>query len=57
MERGHDADPAAALALRYYQGRKRVHSADEIMAEIVAKQPAEHTKHAASDRRVLHDDE
>ncbi len=38
------ADPrdlADALALRF-QGRKRVHNADEIMAEIVAKRIVEH---------------
>ena len=32
---------ALAFALRY-QGRKRVHNADEIMAEIVAKRLVEH---------------
>jgi hypothetical protein len=40
------ADPAdlagaLAYALRY-QGRKRVHNANEIMAEIVARRPVEH---------------
>ena len=41
------SDLAAALgfALRY-QGRKRVHNADEIMAEIVAKRLADHLKRA-----------
>ena len=36
-----DLADALAYALRY-QGRKRVHSADEIMAEIVAKRLVEH---------------
>ncbi len=41
-----DADPSdltgeIAFALRY-QGRKRVHNADEIMAEIVAKRLVDH---------------
>jgi hypothetical protein len=44
------ADPAdlagaLAYALRY-QGRKRVHNADEIMAEIVAKRLVEHLERA-----------
>ena len=40
-------DLAAALpfALRF-QGRKRVHNADEIMAEIVAKRLVEHLERA-----------
>ena len=36
-----DLASALAFALRY-QGRKRVHDADEIMAEIVAKRLVEH---------------
>ena len=45
-----DADPsdlaaALAFALRY-QGRKQVHNADEIMAEIVAKRLVEHLERA-----------
>jgi hypothetical protein len=36
-----DLTAALAFALRY-QGRKRVHNADEIMAEIVAKRLVEH---------------
>jgi hypothetical protein len=36
-----------AFALRY-QGRKRVHDADEIMAEIVAKRLVEHLETPAS---------
>ncbi len=44
------ADPAdiagsLAFALRY-EGRKRNHSADEIMAEIVAKRLVEHLERA-----------
>jgi hypothetical protein len=44
------ADPAElaqalAFALRY-QGRKRVHNADEIMAEIVARRLVEHLERA-----------
>ena len=44
------ADPrdlanALAFALRY-QGRKRAHNADEIMAEIVAKRLVEHLERA-----------
>ena len=41
------ADLAATLAfeLRFY-GRKRVHNADEIMAEIVAKRLVEHLARA-----------
>ena len=41
------ADLAAALAYALrYQGRKRVHNADEIMAEIVAKRLVEHLDRA-----------
>jgi hypothetical protein len=36
-----DLADALAFALRY-QGRKRVHNADEIMSEIVAKRLVEH---------------
>ncbi len=36
---------ALAYALRY-QGRKRVHNADEIMSEIVAKRLVEHLERA-----------
>ena len=36
-----DLTAALAYALRY-QGRKRVHNADEIMTEIVAKRLVEH---------------
>jgi hypothetical protein len=36
-----DLAAALAFALRY-SGRKRVHNADEIMAEIVAKRLVEH---------------
>jgi hypothetical protein len=36
-----DLAAALAFALRF-QGRKRVHNADEIMAEIVAKRLVEH---------------
>ena len=50
LDRLTPADPAdlagaLAYALRY-QGRKRVHNADEIMAEIVAKRLAEHLERA-----------
>ena len=38
------ADPLA-FALRYH-GRKRVHNADEIMAEVVAKRLVEHLERA-----------
>ncbi len=49
-ERLTPADPrdlaaALAFALRF-QGRKRVHNADEIMAEIVAKRLVEHLERA-----------
>ena len=40
-----DLIAALAFALRF-QGRKRVHNADEIMAEIVAKRLAEHLQRA-----------
>ncbi len=40
-----DLAAALAFALRY-QGRKRVHNADEIMAEIVAKRLFDHLKRA-----------
>ena len=40
-----DLADALAYALRY-QGRKRVHNADEIMAEIVAKRLVEHLERA-----------
>ncbi len=48
--RNSPADPsdlaaALAFALRF-QGRKRVHNADEIMAEIVAKRLVEHLERA-----------
>jgi hypothetical protein len=36
-----DLAAALAFALRY-QGRKRVHNADELMSEIVAKRLVEH---------------
>jgi hypothetical protein len=36
---------ALAFALRF-QGRKRVHNADEIMSEIVAKRLVEHSERA-----------
>ena len=38
-------DHAPAFALRF-AGRKRVHNADEIMAEIVAKRLVEHLERA-----------
>ena len=40
-----DLADALAYALRF-QGRKRVHNADEIMAEIVAKRLVEHLERA-----------
>ena len=40
-----DLADALAYALRY-QGRKRVHNADEIMAEIVAKRLVKHLQRA-----------
>ncbi len=40
-----DLASALAFALRF-QGRKRVHNADEIMAEIVAKRLVEHLERA-----------
>ncbi len=41
------ADIAAALAFALrFQGRKRVHNADELMAEIVAKRLVEHLERA-----------
>ncbi len=40
-----DLTDAIAYALRF-QGRKRVHNADEIMAEIVAKRLVEHLERA-----------
>ena len=40
-----DLADALAFALRF-QGRKRVHNADEIMAEIVAKRIVEHLERA-----------
>jgi hypothetical protein len=40
-----DLAAALAFALRF-QGRKRVHNADELMAEIVAKRLVEHLKRA-----------
>ena len=40
-----DLTSALAFALRF-QGRKRVHNADEIMAEIVAKRLVEHLERA-----------
>ena len=40
-----DLADALAFALRF-QGRKRVHNADEIMAEIVAKRLVEHLERA-----------
>jgi hypothetical protein len=42
-----DLIAALAFALRF-QGRKRVHNADEIMAETVAKRLAEHLQRAGS---------
>ncbi len=41
----HDLANALAFALRF-QGRKRVHNADEIMSEIVAKRLVEHLERA-----------
>ncbi len=40
-----DLADALAFALRF-QGRKRIHNADEIMAEIVAKRLVEHLERA-----------
>jgi len=40
-----DLAAALAFALRYH-GRKRVHNADEIIAEIVAKRLVEHLERA-----------
>jgi hypothetical protein len=40
-----DLAAALAFALRF-QGRKRIHNADEIMAEIVAKRLVEHLERA-----------
>ena len=40
-----DLADALAFALRF-QGRKRVHNSDEIMAEIVAKRLVEHLERA-----------
>jgi hypothetical protein len=40
-----DLAAALAFALRF-EGRKRVHNADEIMAEIVAKRLVEHLERA-----------
>ena len=40
-----DVADALAFALRF-QGRRRVHNADEIMAEIVAKRLVEHLERA-----------
>ena len=40
-----DVADALAFALRF-QGRKRVHNADEIMAEIVAERLVEHLERA-----------
>jgi hypothetical protein len=40
-----DLAAALAFALRY-QGRKRVHNADELMSEIVAKRLVEHLARA-----------
>ena len=40
-----DLASALAFALRF-QGRKRVHNADELMAEIVAKRLIEHLERA-----------
>src|SRR5271166_2202206 len=40
-----DLAAALAFALRF-QGRKRVHNADEIMSEIVAKRLVEHLERA-----------
>jgi hypothetical protein len=40
-----DLTQALAFALRF-QGRKRVHNADEIMAEIVANRLVEHLERA-----------
>jgi hypothetical protein len=42
-----DLSDALAFALRFH-GRKRVHDADEIMAEVVAKRLVEHLKRACS---------
>ena len=44
----HPSDLASALAFALrYQGRKRVHNADEIMAEIVARRLVEQLERAA----------
>ena len=40
-----DVATALAFALRF-QGRKRVHNADELMSEIVAKRLVEHLERA-----------
>jgi hypothetical protein len=40
--------PARMLARARYWGRKRVHNADEIMSEIVAKRLVEHLEREAS---------
>ena len=40
-----DLAAALAFALRF-QGRKRVHNADELMAEIIAKRLIEHLERA-----------
>lgn len=40
-----DLAAALAFALRY-EGRKRVHNADEVMSEIVAKRLVEHLERA-----------
>jgi len=43
----NSSDLAAALAFALrYQGRKRVHNADEIMADIVARRLVEHLERA-----------
>ncbi len=42
-----DLTDALTFALRF-QGRKRVHNADEIMAEIIARRLVEHLDRASS---------
>jgi hypothetical protein len=44
--RTHPTWPRRSPTLSAYQGRKRVHNADEIMAEIVAKRLVEHLERA-----------
>jgi hypothetical protein len=47
LARADPADLAQALAFALcFQGRKRVHTADELMAQIVAKRLVEHLERA-----------